>query len=147
MSTTARQVFNLAIALMDEMNENTGATDTTDTKEYKLRTPNILSVLCGELYPYSDTYTLDTDGTRPICPAVETIESTIGLDDTLCTTVLPYGLASHLLLGENNVMAGFFNQRYEEMREKLKNSPASFESVSDAYGTSGYFPYNEFGRW
>ena len=147
MATTARQVFNLAIALMDEMNENTGATDTTDTKEYKLRTPNILSVLCGELYPYSDTYTLNTDGTRPICPAVETIESTIGLDDTLCTTVLPYGLAAHLLLGENNVMAGFFNQRYEEMRAKLKNSPASFESVSDAYGTSGYFPYNEFGRW
>ena len=147
MSTTARQVFNLAIALMDEMNENTGATDTTDTKEYKLRTPNILSVLCGELYPYSDTYILNTDGTRPICPAVETIESTIGLDDTLCTTVLPYGLAAHLLLGENNVMAGFFNQRYEEMREKLKNAPASFESISDAYGTSGYFPYNEFGRW
>ena len=147
MATTARQVFNLAIALMDEMNENTGATDTTDTKEYKLRTPNILGVLCGELYPYSDTYTLNTDGTRPICPAVETIESTIGLDDTLCTTVLPYGLAAHLLLGENNVMAGFFNQRYEEMREKLKNSPASFESVSDAYGASGYFPYNEFGRW
>ena len=147
MSTTARQVFNLAIALMDEMNENTGATDTTDTKEYKLRTPNILSVLCGELYPYSDTYTLNTDGTRPICPAVETIESTIGLDDTLCTTVLPYGLAAHLLLGENNVMAGFFNQRYEEMREKLKNAPASFESVSDVYGTSGYSHYNEFGRW
>ena len=147
MSTTARQVFNLAIALMDEMNENTGATDTTDTKEYKLRTPNILNVLCGELYPYSDTYTLNTDGTRPICPVIETIDSTIGLDDTLCATVLPYGLAAHLLLGENNVMAGFFNQRYEEMREKLKNAPASFESISDAYGTSGYFPYNEFGRW
>lgn len=146
MATTARQVFNLAIALMDEMNENTGATDTTDTKEYKLRTPNILSVLCGELYPYSDTYTLNTDGTRPICPAVETIESTIGLDDTLCTTVLPYGLAAHLLLGENNVMAGFFNQRYEEMREKLKNAPASFEAITDVYGLS-YTPYNNFGRW
>ena len=147
MSTTAKRVFDLAIALMDEMNENTGATGTTDTKEYKLRTPNILSVLCGELYPYSDTYTLNTDGTRPICPAVETIESTIGLDDTLCTTVLPYGLAAHLLLGENNTAAGFFQQRYEEMREKLKNSPASFESISDAYGSGGYFPYNEFGRW
>ena len=145
--TTAKTVFDYAIALMDEMNENTGATDTTDTKEYKLRTPNILSVLCGELYPYSDTYTLNTDGTRPICPAVETIESTIGLDDTLCTTVLPYGLAAHLLLGENNTAAGFFQQRYEEMREKLKNSPASFESISDAYGSGGYFPYNEFGRW
>ena len=146
MSTTARQVFNLAIALMDEMNENTGATDTTDTKEYKLRTPNILSVLCGELYPYSDTYTLNTDGTRPICPAVETIESTIGLDDTLCTTVLPYGLAAHLLLGENNVMAGFFNQRDEEMREKLKNAPASFDAITDVYGLI-YTPYNNFGRW
>ena len=147
MSTTARQVFNLAIALMDEMNENTGATDTTDTKEYKLRTPNILNVLCGELYPYSDTYTLNADGTRPVCPVIETIDSTIGLDDTLCATVLPYGLAAHLLLGENNVMAGFFNQRYEEMREKLKNVPASFTAIEDAYGSEYYTPYNNFGRW
>ena len=146
MSTTARQVFNLAIALMDEMNENTGATDTTDTKEYKLRTPNILNVLCGELYPYSDTYTLNAAGSRPVCPVIETIDSTMGLDDTLCTTVLPDGLAAHLLLGENNVMAGFFNQRYEEMREKLKNAPASFEPITDAYGLR-YTPYDNFGRW
>ena len=103
-------------------------------------------MLCGELYPYSDTYTLNADGTRPVCPVIETIDSTIGLDDTLCTTVLPYGLAAHLLLGENNVMAGFFNQRYEEMREKLKNAPASFEAITDVYGLS-YTPYNNFGRW
>ena len=146
MSTTAKRVFDLAIALMDEMNENTGATDTTDTKEYKLRTPNILNVLCGELYPYSDTYTLSTDGKRPTCPVIEDIDSTVGLDDALCTTVLPYGLAAHLLLGENNVMAGYFSQRYEEMREKLKNAPASFEPITDAYGAS-YSPYNNFGRW
>ena len=147
MSTTARQVFNLAIALMDEMNENTGATDTTDTKEYKLRTPNILNVLRGELYPYSDTYETESDGSRPVCAVIESIDDTIDIDDVLCQTVMPYGLAAHLLLGENNTAAGFFQQRYEEMREKLKNSPASFESISDAYGSGGYFPYNEFGRW
>ena len=147
MSTTARQVFNLAIALMDEMNENTGATDTTDTKEYKIRTPNILNILRGELYPYSDTYETNADGSRPVCTLIESIDDNIDLDDVLCQTVMPYGLAAHLLLGENNTAAGFFQQRYEEMREKLKNSPASFESISDAYGSGGYFPYNEFGRW
>ena len=140
MSTTAKAVFDLAIALMDEMNENTGSTDTTDTKEYKHRTPSILNVLGGELYQYSDTYKGGD------FPAIASIDSVIGLDDTLCRSVLPYGLAAHLLLGEDNTMASFFNERYEEGRERLKTRPGSFESVIDVYSGSGS-PYDRFGRW
>ena len=56
MATTAKDVFDIAMGLMDEVNENSGATDTADTKEYKNRTLLILTALRGELYPYSDTY-------------------------------------------------------------------------------------------
>ena len=51
MSTTAQWVFDKAIYLMDEQNESSGATVTSDTNEYKLRTVPILNVLRGELYP------------------------------------------------------------------------------------------------
>ena len=40
-TTTAAWVFARAIHLMDEQNETTGETSTTDTAEYKLRTLSI----------------------------------------------------------------------------------------------------------
>ena len=55
MATTAQDVFDAAMGLIDEVNESTGSTDTADTKEYKQRTLLILNMLIGELYMYSDT--------------------------------------------------------------------------------------------
>ena len=40
---SVQDVFDMAIHLMDAQNESTGATRTTDTNEYALRTPNILT--------------------------------------------------------------------------------------------------------
>ena len=48
--TTAQEVFEKSMSLMDELNESTGAADTSDTKEYKNRTVAILNILGGELY-------------------------------------------------------------------------------------------------
>ena len=56
MATTAQRVFELAMNLMDEVNESTGKADTADTKEYKNRTLAILNILRIECYPASDTY-------------------------------------------------------------------------------------------
>lgn len=144
--TTAQSVFDHTMALIDEVNETTGATDTTDTKEYKQRTLFILNVLRGELYPYSDTFTqADEPGKRPISKIIESFEEAIGLDDYICQSVLPYGLAAHLLLDENPTAAGFFNQRYEELRAQLfRGMPGVSRDVEDVYGG---FRYTEFGRW
>ena len=35
---SVQQVFDMAIHLMDEQSESTGATETVDTQEYKFRT-------------------------------------------------------------------------------------------------------------
>ena len=78
--TTAQDIFDKAIYMMDEQNESTGATDTADTKEYKLRTLGILNVLRHEVYPYSDTYTVSGPG-RPICPEITDFTSPVALDD------------------------------------------------------------------
>lgn len=117
--TDARKVFDLAIHLMDEQYELTGETRTVDTKEYEFRTLSILNVLRHELYPYSDTYEMGKDGKRYICPEITSFEQQIDLDDAIAQGVMPYGLAAHLLLGENDTMAAFFNQRYSELIYKI----------------------------
>ena len=153
--TTGMDIFNAAITLMGEMSDQ-GETDWADTKEYKDRALNILNTLRGEVYQYSDTYPSSTDakrypGKRPVCPIMESLDDSIGIDDTLAQTVLPYGLAAHLLLDENDNMAAFFQQRYEELLRRLgMNIPAEWESIKDAYGYgvgSAIIEYGQFGSW
>lgn len=117
--TDGKKVFDLAIHLMDEQYELTGETHTVDTKEYEYRTLSILNVLRHELYPYSDTYENGKDGKRYICPEITSFDQAIDLDDAIAQGCMPYGLAAHLLLGENDTMAAFFNQRYEELVYKI----------------------------
>lgn len=113
--TDANLVFDLAIQLMDEQYEMTGETRTVDTKEYEFRTLSILNILRNELYPFSDTYEGREDGKRNICPMLTAWDQAIDLDDAIAQGVLPYGLAAHLLVGENDTLAGFFNDRYQEL--------------------------------
>lgn len=144
--TCSQTVFELAIHLMDEANLATGAADTSNTREYKNRTIPILNVLRVECFPFSDTYPAAEDGKRPVCPVIETWEEPIPLDDALCQGVLPYGLAAHLLLGEDDHMASFFQQRYEEQLAMLGRSvPAgSGGDVQDLYGG---IEFGQFSRW
>lgn len=118
--TNGDWVFDRAIHLMDEQNETNGKTRTQDTKEYEYRTLSILNVLRNELYPYSDTYARREDGKKPFPAELTSMEQPIDLDDGICQSILPYGLAAHLLLGENDTMAGFFQQRYEEILSAWK---------------------------
>ena len=145
-TTTAQRVFDLAMGLMDEVNETSGGTDDADTREYKVRTLLILNALRGELFPYSDTYAAEEPGKRPILAVIQSFDQVIGMDDYICQSVLPYGLAAQLLLDENPDSASFFQQRYEEMRMNLaKGLPKQSESISDVYGIVS--PYNESSRW
>ena len=134
MATTALEVFGLAVHLMDEGNETTGAADTADNLEYKNRTLPVLNILCQECYPLSDTYA-PAAGARPVLPPPAGLTSEIGLDDGICRAVLPYGLAAHLLLSEGRTAeASFFQQRYEEAKASLRAIPRQFEAIEDVYG-------------
>lgn len=132
--TNAQWVFEKAIHLMDEQDERTGDTLTEDTAEYKSRALSILNVLRNELYPLSDTYFLGPDGKRPVLPMIVDFESEIGLDDVVAQTILPFGLAAFLLLGEDNSKAGFFNQKYEELKMALGEKRAAvWEEIPDNF--------------
>lgn len=145
-TTNAQRIFDLAMGLMDEVDSSTGATDTDDTAEYKIRSLFILNTLRGELYPYSDTYKRSTEsGKRPIVTVIEDFETVIDLDDYICQTVMPYGLAAHLLLNEDPANANFFMQRYEELKRNLSiGMEAGSEDIVDVY-SGGY--YDEDGVW
>lgn len=143
--TTAQEVFDAAMALMDEIDENTGATDTPDTKEYKNKTLFILNILRGELYPFSDNFMQRREGKRPISVKIENFEDALPLDDYICQTVMPYGLAAHLLIDENPSTAGFCQQKYEELKAMLSQGlPAVSEAIIDLYDVIGY---TEGARW
>ena len=139
MATTAQQVFEMTMHLMEAANATTGMADTSDTKEYKNRTLPLLNILRIECFPASDTYKVTETGKRPVCPLIEGFNSEIGLDDGVCQGVLPYGLAAHLLLDENPSMASYFQQRYEEaLIAAKKNIPAAAEDIEDVYGGIEY---------
>ncbi len=143
--TTAQEVFKIAIHLMDEQDEQTGAADRADTVRFKTRALSILNILQEECYPCSDTYTVQEAGGRPPCPPVTDFEDAMGLDDGLCRGVLPYGLAAHLLLDENMTMASYFNERYEERKNAMKNAlPRAFEEIGKVYGG---IEFSRGGHW
>lgn len=150
---TGMDVFQRAITLMDELNDE-GKYRHDDTTEYLNRTLPILNILQGELYFYSDTFPKWQDwdtGRRPVLRPIESLYDTIDLDDYCAGTVMPYGLAAHLLLDENPTAAGYFQQRYEELLRRLMNGIgklATSEDIEDVYGpVGGIEPYNEFSRW
>ena len=139
--TTVQQVFDQAIHLMDEQSENTGATGTTDTQEYKYRTISILNSIMPSLYPFSDTYDTDVPG-RPVCPALiadsysnPDFTQQIPLDDTLARGVLPFALAAYLLAPENQELSAVFKAQYQQTFADLRNRiPRAFEPISTPYG-------------
>ena len=150
---TGDAVFQRAITMMDELNDS-GEYNHADTTEYRNRTLPILNILQGELYFYSDTFPKWQEwdsGRRPVLMPITSFEQPIDLDDYCAGTVMPYGLAAHLLLDENPSAAGFFQQRYEELLRSLmsgRGKLAASEDIEDIYGPKGgIHPYNEFSRW
>ena len=150
---TGMDVFQRAITMMDELDDS-GAFVHEDTTEYQNRTLSILNILQGELYFYSDTFPKWQEwenGRRPILMPIPDLNTAIDLDDYCAGTVMPYGLAAHLLLDENPTAAGYFQQRFEELLRGLqsgKGMQAASEDIIDVYGpVGGLHPYNEFGMW
>lgn len=141
MNITVQQIFDHAIHLMDEQNEQNGSTMTVDTSEYKSRTISILNTAIPRLYPYSSNYNRNAAG-RPsaivlYCEdyADPDLEQLIMLDDDLCLGLLPFYLAAQLLSGENEALAAWFMTQYREnLNDFKRNIPASFEQISTPYG-------------
>lgn len=138
---TVQQVYDIAIHLMDEQSESSGATITEDTLEYKLRTISILNSLIPFLYPYSGTYEVTGPG-RPSPDwlvsddfSAPDMTQAIPLDDSLAYGVLPYLLAAQLLCVENESLAAWMRNQGMTALSDLRNKiPAQFEKIDTPYG-------------
>lgn len=143
---TVRAVFDKAMYLIDAQNESTGATDSADTKEYRVRTIGILNNLLDVVYPASATYPDDDEG-RPALDDIRDFDDELDLDPRILRDVLPNGLAAHLLSEENPDLAQYFQQLFEEHLELARRGVrATFESVDDALPYGG-IEYGRFSRW
>ena len=143
--TNAQTIFETAMSLMDELSQNSGQADNADNKEYKDRTLAILNALSGELYPYSDSFKPEEHYGRPIVPVIYDFQSAIGLDDYICRSILPYGLAAQLLLSEDPEASSFCQLRYEKLKANLETGlPAEAQPIQDVYGG---IEYGEFSSW
>ena len=141
--TMVEDVFNAAMAIMDELNDS-GEAQTADTQEYKNRTLPIMNVLISECYPYSDSK--DTTNPDSAWRAVtEFDDSLYKIDDTIALGIMPYGLAANLLVDENPSAASFYQARYEDLlKAKARRVRATVEDIEDIYGGIGH---GEFSRW
>ena len=141
---TVQEIFDIAIHLMDEQSEATGATRTSETEEYTFRTPSALNSILNWVYPYSDTYVQALSGKRPTYPKVVSMSDTVDMDDYICLSVLPYGLAARLA-EEGSAMRNWLEQTFLERMEAARSRlPAVESTVEDVYGG---IEYGEFSRW
>lgn len=114
----SEQVFIAAMDLMDE--ESDDGTFEGYPDEYKKKSWSILTMLQAELTPASKSPSVITDE-----------NGTFSLDDRTVLSTLPYGLAAHLLLNEDQNRAAYFNNRYDELKRKR---PAVISKIKDVYG-------------
>ncbi|SMC41045.1 hypothetical protein [Papillibacter cinnamivorans] len=142
MSTTAQWVFEKTMALMDNLDPSTGEADTSENAEYKNKVIPVLNILLQECYLASDVFAVTESETeedvypRPIPAEVTSLTQSIPLDDGVCRSVLPYGLAAHFALSENTVQASFFQQRYEEALARMKATvPSVSQDIENLYGS------------
>lgn len=136
---TVQEVFDMAIHLMDEQNESTGATVTVDTKEYKFRTISILNTAIPVLYKYSSDYDRYGDQNTVLLLHEDyqnpDMEQGIPLDDSLCASLLPLYLSAQLLAAENESLSAWFLSRYQVVFQDIRTKTArSFEPISTPYG-------------
>lgn len=88
--TTAEEIFTMAIHLMDQQNDATGAAAGREVAVYRTRALSVLNGILPALRPFSDT---GPEGPgRPPCPPLTAFSQAVPVDDALARGVLPYAL-------------------------------------------------------
>lgn len=115
----ANDVYIAALKLMGEDSET--GTDSGYTTEYQAKAWAIITILQAELLPH-------------VVPApITNSTTTLQVSDWAGRMILPYGLAAHLLMEEDQNRAAFFNARYDELKRKR---PVTIQKITDVYGVT-----------
>ena len=131
----AELTYKFALSHIDEMKDaklikgEKPEMDNTSTKDYRARTPGILTSIQNDITMYLGMEYLDE---------ITSMESDVELDDAICATIVVYELCARLLLTEDTVLSNYFsslasnlkNTTLERYRAKAKQ-----EVREDVYGS------------
>lgn len=131
----AELIYKFALSHIDEMKDaklikgEKPEMDNTSTKDYRARTPGILTSIQNDITMYLGMEYLDE---------ITSMESDVELDDAICATIVVYELCARLLLTEDTVLSNYFsslasnlkNTTLERYRAKAKQ-----EVREDVYGS------------
>lgn len=122
MAVTAKQVYDIALVHIDEVLE-TGDISADPKNYYEAKAIKILTTLQAELLPLSATPT-----------PITSLTSNLAVSDRVALTVLPYGLAAHLLIVDDPNTSAFYNARYDELKRKVPTG--GITPITDVYGVT-----------
>lgn len=109
----AELIYKFALSHIDEMKDaklvkgEKPEVDNTSTKDYRARTPGILTSIQNDITMYLGMDYLDE---------IKSIESDVELDDTICATIVVYELCARLLLTEDTVLSNYFSSLASNLR-------------------------------
>ena len=131
--TTAEEIFTMAIHLMDQQHDATGAAAGREVAVYRTRALSVLNGILPAQRPITDT---GPEGPgRPPCPPLTAFSQAVPVDDALARGVLPYALAAHLLAGEDSDLSLWFQRQYAlHLAELQAQTPGRWEAISMPYG-------------
>lgn len=130
----AEDIFKITMAMIDEM-LTSGDLDAEATAEYRAKAPYILTMLQNELIGIDNRYRIEEERVEPV--PIEDLNQTVQVDAIKASTLLTNGLAAHLMVHEDKVLANYFEQRYEEMKAYfLKPISRKPEAKKDVYGAN-----------
>ena len=124
---TGSDIYNAALALTGEPPSSQGVYDTAVVV-------GLLNILVCEVFPYNNSLR-EAKGKLPMnaAPVLNTLADSAEYEAEMERECMPYGLAAHLMLSDDETgKAQFFNQKYEYSRETL--AAAVLGEIRDVYG-------------
>ena len=132
----AEIIYKYALSHMDEMLDAKNVAkekpqiDSASTKDYRARTPGILTSIQNDIAMKLGLGYLEE---------VKTMESEVELEDTICSTIVVYELCARLLLNEDASISNYLSSLAAEMRNRTldKFKPkAKQEKRKDVYSST-----------
>lgn len=114
---TGKEVYDLALVLIDEVTDE-GYVIPDNPKYYETKSIALLTMLQAEVLPLSQT---------PV--VIKSLDDNLLVDDRVCISVLPYGLAAQLLMQERPNAASYLNDLFNESKSQIINNSIVFEPI------------------
>jgi len=125
MSYTGTEIFNMSIALMDELSP-TGTINETQVSDYMYRAPYLLDLWQHEISKIENLSEVSK---------VESLDDDLEISERGCISGAYY-LAMHFAMADGNTeMTSLFKQKYDELKRDFR-LPKDFTNIVDVYNIS-----------